>query len=68
MDTLDTNPYNIHMMRPSPAYTRTRTLQGRLGTHQEVQCGAKGRRLGGEVGLLLRLNRWRRGLLLQQQF
>ena len=35
MDTLDTNPYNIHMMRPSPAHTRTRTLQGRLGTHQE---------------------------------
>ena len=35
VDTLDTNPYNIHMMRPSPAHTRTRTLQGRLGTHQD---------------------------------
>ena len=23
------------MMRPSPAHTRTRTLQGRLGTHQD---------------------------------
>ena len=35
VDTLDNKPIYIHMMRPSPAHTRTRTLQGRLGTRQD---------------------------------
>ena len=35
VDTLDNKPIYIHMMRPSPAHTRTRTLQERLGIQQE---------------------------------
>ena len=36
VDTLDNKPIYIHMMRPSPAHTRTRTLQERLGIQQDT--------------------------------
>ena len=41
VDTLDNKPIYIHMMRPSPAHTRTRTLQGRLGTRQDGSSGVR---------------------------
>ena len=40
------------MMRPSPAHTRTRTLQGRLGTHQDLMDHSPGENLC--CGLTLR--------------